>query len=60
MKKSDPLDEVVRIAASVGGPAVLLIVAPVTARKDDTSRLPFRLPEPMVHGDLMPDPLLVH
>jgi predicted GTPase len=27
MKKSDPLDEVVRIAASVGGPAVLLIVA---------------------------------
>jgi hypothetical protein len=32
----------------------------VTARKDGTSWLPIRLPEPMVHGDLIPVPLLVH
>ena len=32
----------------------------VTARKDGTSWLPIRLPEPMVHGDLILVPLLVH
>lgn len=32
----------------------------VTARKDGTSWLSIRLPEPMVHGDLILVPLLVH
>jgi len=49
----------IRISAEVAQ-LELAFAEAVTARKDDTSRLPFRLPEPMVHGDLMPDPLLVH
>ena len=38
----------------------LKVLVAVTARKDGTSWLPIRLPEPMVHGDLILVPLLVH